>query len=197
MPELIEAPPAHYQKLPEAAKPFTFTDHARASAAGKRSGELRRLRALEQFKADKPPAFDSVQAAVNGQLELVASQINRTRDVLNDSKYRYCKECERGGIEPHHRAQLLKALDTLFDRQRKLLGIGDPAPVKKNERGARGAMIELRPMLGDVQQAPAGQVQSSAPTGFVHPPSGWEYEDPPGLVRDAEGQPVAPPSSLV
>jgi hypothetical protein len=185
MPEVLEAPPAHIRHLPDAARPFTFTDHARASAAGKRSGELRRARAAQLFQADKPPIFDSVQAAINGQLELVASQINRTRDVLNDAKYRYCEECERGGIEPHHRAQLLKALDTLLDRQRKLLGIGDPAPVKRNERGSRGAMIELRPLLADEQPA-AAQVQPAGSRPYL-----GEYEDPPGMVREPVLEPTA------
>jgi len=159
MPDLLEPPP-QTRHLPDAAKPFTFTDHARASAAGKRSGELRRLRAAQLLTADKPPAFDSVQATVNGQLELVAGQIKRTRDLLNDDDYRYCKECERGGIEPHHRAQLLRSFATLLEQQRKLLGIGDPAP-RKADRQARvsAGWIELQPALPSM--APVAQ---SAPT---------------------------------
>ncbi len=126
-------------------KPYAFTKDT-ASANGKRSGEARRAKR----NADKPPTFDNVQATLNAQLILVKEQIASTRDILNDVNYCYCKECKRGGIEPHHRAQLLKALDSLLDRQRILLNVPAPAPWRIDQRQPKraitsGPMIELRP----------------------------------------------------
>ena len=193
MPDLLEAP-RQSRHLPDAAKPFTFTDHARASAAGKRSGELRRLRAAQLLTADKPPAFDSVQATVNGQLELVAGQIKRTRDLLDDDEYRYCEHCERGGMEPNHRAQLLRSFATLLEQQRKLLGIGDPAPRKAERNGRVSAgWIELQPALpvGPVGPAPPAAATDVTCCAPARPP-GWEYQDPPGYVREPVTEPSPP-----
>lgn len=106
-----------------------------ASEMGQRSGAARRetpfvyvppLRTvIKPNGTDKPPK-DPVQTAIKRQLELVAEQIAHTRKVLNDDNTEFCPACERCGIAPHHRAQLLKALDALLDRQRKLLQIPDP-----------------------------------------------------------------------
>jgi hypothetical protein len=141
-----EAPPRH---LPAVLKPFVFDNPEKARAAGKRSGESRRAKAAERANKDKPPSFNTVQVAANAQLELVGEQIARTRLVLNDERTGYCPCCERSGIEPHHRAQLLKALDTLLDRQRKLLGIRDPGPDKGGGR-VRGNGEVVWPVLDQV-----------------------------------------------
>lgn len=114
----------------EHLRPFQFTQET-ASQAGQRSGEVRRT-TMPRRRRERVPRTDenAVKLAVERQLRLVAEQIAQTRTVLNDTDYRYCEHCERAGIEPHHRAQLLKSLDTLLDRQRKLLGIPDPANAK-------------------------------------------------------------------
>ena len=126
MPDLLEKPTTP----PPGLAPFCFTRET-ASLAGKRSGQARRQRAaLEPINLPLRLPVDRVERAVNAQLNLVAEQITRTRAVLNDDKHAWCDKCERGGIEPHHRAQLLKALDALLDRQRKLLGIPDPGVCK-------------------------------------------------------------------
>ncbi len=150
MPDLIESPAVNprYAGL----KPF---DHTRATLAGQRSGQVRRERAgLQPVKAAPVPPASQVQSAINAQLRLVSEQITRTRAVLNDDDAAYCEQCERGGMPPHHRAQLLKALDTLLDRQRKLLGIHDPGPIKAREPRGNGAgqpyamLEEAKPACG-------------------------------------------------
>lgn len=185
MPELLESPPAEtHQKLPDVLKPFTWT-REEARQAAQRSAILRTQRAAQnKLTLNAEPTDLSAQLAVNAQLRIVAEQVSRTRSLLNDDDFRYCEHCERGGVEPHHRAQLLKALDTLLDRQRKLLGIGDPAP-RKAERNRRvsAGWIELQPAL----PASAGQPQPAAPTtpevaclDCLAPAKtmGWEYDDP-------------------
>lgn len=109
-------------------------DPERARLAGQKSAQVRRQRALDRANAIKPVEPTQVQAAVYEQLKLVAEQIASTRAVLNDDRSDWCEHCERGGMAPHHRAQLLKALDALLDRQRKLLGIADPAPVRASSK---------------------------------------------------------------
>ena len=165
MPDVLE-PPTH-RTLPPAARPFIFTQ-ATASAAGKRSGAVRRAAELQRLLTQIPPQQRppdlSVQQCINGQLELVEEQIALTRTVLNDVRTDYCEHCERGGIEPHHRAQLLKALDCLLDRQRKLLMIPEPGPQKPRQDRSLPT-IDLQPMLSD---APAAPVK----------PMGWEYDEP-------------------
>jgi hypothetical protein len=154
-------------------RPFIFTDPAKASAAGKRSGESRRNKALERLNCDKPPAFDTVQAAINAQVNLVADQITRTRDVLNDDKSEWCPECERGGIPPHHRAQLLKALDTLLDRQRELLGLPKTGSKRPSSRDDRRRMSFNGPMPIQPQPpaAPACGVAAPIPAQQATIPS--------------------------
>ena len=108
---------------------------------------------------------DTVSTAILQQLRLVAEQISHTRSVLNDERD-YCPACERSGIEPHHRAQLLKALDTLLDRQRKLLGIPDPGMLRpqagRTPRQSPGAWLEL----------PSASCGVQPTTGSGQPPVG-------------------------
>lgn len=184
MPEVLDTPPAKVIGIP--------FNSAKASLAGQRSGQVRRLQAaiLARKPIDLTPLQPAnlVERTTNAQLDLVAEQIAHTRTLLNDKRSNWCPACERGGMEPHHRAQLLKALDTLLDRQRKLLGIGDPAP-RKAERNSRvsAGWIELQPALPGAPVAPAPtDVTCCAPAR----PPGWEYQDPPGYVRE----PVTGPS---
>jgi hypothetical protein len=79
--------------------------------------------------------------------------------VLNDRDDHFCPACERGGLEPHHRAQLLKALDSLLDRKRILLGIPGPGsrrPAPDKTPSGRSASLLLGgdtgPSQGQVEQ---------------------------------------------
>ena len=112
--------------------PYKFTK-ASASLGGIRSGEVRRAKAFFKQTFDKPPSPDTVRAALNAQLSLVNEQITLTRDVLNDK-----------AVEPHHRAQLLKALDSLLDRQRILLNVPSPGTLKP-ERKAKAIQVWSEP----------------------------------------------------
>lgn len=76
---------------------------------------------------------------VQEELQIVNEQIAHAREALND-KTPWCPVCERPELQPHHRAQLLKALDTLLDRRRILSGRPLPGsrkpapdrPIKRN-----------------------------------------------------------------
>lgn len=147
MPELLEAPAETQPNLSPEFIAHIIDTPEKASAAGKRSGEARRERAMaKQVNGTNPIEPDAVQVALNGQLKLVAEQIAHTRELLNDDDYGYCEHCKRSGIEPHHRAQLLKALDALALWQRKLLGIADPGPRKPAPEPRQPRRTEALPM---------------------------------------------------
>lgn len=69
-------------------------------------------------------------------LEIVEEQIARARTTLNDDTP-YCEHCERGGLLASHQAQLLKALDSLLDRRRELLGRPRLATLKPTAKPQR------------------------------------------------------------
>jgi hypothetical protein len=80
------------------------------------------------------------------RLELVREQIELTRAVLNDKRVHFCTKCERAGIEPHHRAQLLRALDSLLDRERIILGIPGPGTLKPQSPRRSKAPASVEPL---------------------------------------------------
>lgn len=130
---------------------------ATARAAGKLSAQRRAERKANGGERPLTPRErPTTEAAISRQLRLVASQIERTRKVLDDDRVHYCPACERSGIEPHHRAQLLKALDSLLDRQRELLGIPRVGSLRpRSVKDGRSQAGSVRPMWGTVAQAPA------------------------------------------
>ena len=150
--------------------PFQF-NRENAAENGRKSWESRK----QQFLADKPPEPNAVQAAINAQLTLVDEQIKRTRKTLNDDDYAYCEHCERAGMPPHHKAQLLKALDTLLDRQRNLLGVSFPSPHKGPKQGDKRTREPLAPMPVQiapiVPQAPPAVAESTPPVVVSAPPA--------------------------
>src|SRR5688572_25786639 len=81
-------------------------------------------------------------ADVREELEIVEEQISCARDALND-KTPWCPVCERPELQPHHRAQLLKSLDTLLNRKRILLG--RPLPGSRKPAPDRPARRQLAP----------------------------------------------------
>ena len=60
---------------------------------------------------------------IKRQLKLVREQITRTCALLNDERIDYCEHYKRAGMPDHHRAQLLRALDSLLERECDLLAI--------------------------------------------------------------------------
>jgi len=99
-----------------------------ASRAGILSGQSRKANPIQRVRVIQTTstlALDKdVQSAVKRQLALVREQITSTRTMLNEDRGdTWCDECQRGSILPHHRAQLLKALDSLLERECDLLGI--------------------------------------------------------------------------
>ena len=115
-----------------------------ASAAGIRSGEARKANPIQRVRVlpvTNTIAIDqNVQTVVKRQLALVREQITHTRARLNDDKAYYCEHCERAGMPENHRAQLLKALDSLLERECDLLGIpgrGSRKPAPERSRPAR------------------------------------------------------------
>lgn len=130
-----------------------------------RSGVVRRANAeaLKRLKAGLPellPVPVQLQAEKDTtrtqteDLELVQEQIKLACEVLNDRRYHWCEACERGGLEPHHRAQLLKSLDVLLDRKGVLLGIHKPGPSKPPRELGRRFQAVVLPMEEPAQIAP-------------------------------------------
>ena len=103
-----------------AAAPFITQSNAQALAKlswTKRRERAEAIRLMPPPKLDADPGLQEKLACIREQLEIVAEQIKATRLTLND-RAGDCAVCKRSSMEPHHRAQLLKALDTLLDRQR-------------------------------------------------------------------------------
>lgn len=187
MPELAQTDiePRRTRKLGPGAIPFSKNDRERARLAGIRSGEVRRNRSIARFYRDKEPGEDLVRLQLNEQLDLVKEQIQCTRDLLNDRRHAFCEECKRGGIEPHHRAQLLRALDSLLDRQRELLGVPRagsrrPPPERRADHSRPGAVApRLASAAAPVAAMPAAEpappqpptAAADTPTNGVPPPN--------------------------
>lgn len=122
--------------------------------------------------APAQPLPTPAEAAVQAQLDLVAEQIGHTRAVLNDTRTNFCPACERSGIEPHHRAQLLRALDSLLNRQRVLLGLPLPGSMRPRTPPAVNREWEVSPAAVPLGPAPPGyddRPPDIAPSGPPQP----------------------------
>jgi hypothetical protein len=139
--------------------PFITSENA--SELGKRSGEARRNKPVS-FLVPVPSNHTilepDIARTVNELLRIVTEQIACTRALLNSEDYRYCEECERGGVEPHHRAQLLKALDNLIERKTILLGIPGPGNLKPTSArpSKRDKLPDPVPIQPGPQNTPEG-----------------------------------------
>lgn len=91
-------------------------------------------------------------AQIAEELEIINEQITHTRKVLNDKKRFYCPACERHEMQPQHMAQLLKALDTLLDRRRKLTGRFNPGTLRNPEPTKRTNHAGFQPQPGDLPE---------------------------------------------
>jgi hypothetical protein len=107
----------------------------------------------------------------NQDLELVEEQIQRARAVLNDMRCNWCPACERSGVEPHHRAQLMKAIDSLLHRKAMILGIHLPGPSKAPRESNRRSPVIVLPQ----ESLDPGPVQPVKPVE-AEPSKYWDYE---------------------
>lgn len=112
-----------------AIKPYAITkenarEFALKSIQVRREKKERLMRELEAKQAcvELPPD-------VAEELKIVEEQIAHARRTLNCRKP-FCPACEREELQPHHRAQLMKALDAFLDRRRILLGRPNPGTLK-------------------------------------------------------------------
>lgn len=92
------------------------------------------------------------------ELEIVEEQIACTRKELND-RTPACVCCERPALQPHHRAQLLKALDALLERRRKLTGRFSPGTLRPQDKPKSPS----RQVESDPQPTPVPCVPESSP----------------------------------
>lgn len=114
-----------------AEMPQFTADNAAAMAKRAQEAKQRKKReAQEQGNRAQLPAES------REELEIVEEQITRTRKTLNDETP-WCPCCERVSLEPHHRAQLLRALDGLLERRRKLTGRFSPGTLRNPEKPAK------------------------------------------------------------
>ena len=119
---------------------------ARATAARKKNKQDRidRIKILEKalLTAPTPPApppAPPIDDVVSERLMIVREQISGVRILLNSTDDHYCAECSRGGVDGKTRAMLMKALDTMLDRERILLGTplpGNRRPAVEKKRGS-------------------------------------------------------------
>jgi hypothetical protein len=130
-----------------------------------RAAEARRLRNL-------PPAPALAVASPDERLALVVEQIGLTRKALNN------------GCDPKDRAQLLRGLCALLDRERILRG--EPLPGSRKpapERVQRQTEVVLQPTLATPQPITPQPVAQPV----VTKPLGWEYDDPNATQPGGEG----------
>lgn len=153
----IQTKPGFDPKLPFTDPEFAKAQSAKAHQA--KNEAMVRLKWLETLHFSqtpvKPPTgqeqgpesnlSETGSQTVKEQLQTVKDQIARTLAELNSDEG-FCKECERYAMPAHHRAQLLRALDTLFDRQCKLLGIAYPGPTKARSRTGRESRPPVEPV---------------------------------------------------
>lgn len=168
MPDLLESP-ARKPISPNLAK-FCFTSETAALARRKRSEYERQRDAMPTPQA----------LARNATLDdFNASRLVRVREQLEKLDAMIEKETDAQKLD-----RLASAQSRLSEQERILDGRPLPGSRRPSSERASRATIELRPLLADaapVQVAPAAPVR----------PAGWEYEDPPGLVREP---PAGPPN---
>lgn len=140
MPDTLDNPPA--RPMPPQLRPFAF-DSAKAAICGKLSGEARR-------RQKHPLGFSAQPMPSDIRLGLVIEQIALTRDALL-----------RSSVEAKDRAQLVRALCGLLDRERILRG--EPLP------GSRKPLPERRPGSEDRPLSPKPACGPDTPTGCVNP----------------------------
>jgi hypothetical protein len=99
-----------------------FTSETARQAALKSILVRQAMKEVKAAKAELRGVKAQLTEDVRFDLEIVEEQIAHTRRVLNDKKSFFCPACERFEMQPQHMAQLLKALDSLLDRRRELLG---------------------------------------------------------------------------
>ncbi len=100
-------------------------------------------------------------------VQLVNEQIASTREILNaEPVVGSCPHCMKDcghevSMEPHHRAQLLKALDNLIERKQDLLGIAGRGQRKYGEH-TRRAQTRIEPLPDEPACGP-GTPSNSVP----------------------------------
>ncbi len=153
----------HIDKLNSPLMALFTSDTAQLAAIksveSRRANPVQRVRILQTTNT---LAFDQdARAAVKRQLTLVREQITRTRARLNDERLDWCEHCERGGMPDNHRAQLLKALDALCERECDLLAIpgrgsrrpSPEAPRRKTYTDAGPTAIAAAPLAPSTAQS--------------------------------------------
>lgn len=145
--------------------PRLFTSQT-ARLAGRLSAAKRQRQRNEQGNAGAAPKMD---AETRQELAIVNKQIKRTCETLDDETP-YCEHCERPALEPHHRAQLLRALDGLLERRRKLTGRFAPGTMRPQDSPK------------DKRQAPPSF--HVIPHGDIPETTGETTEPTPGISTD-------------
>jgi len=125
------------QNAATVGKPFNSIT---GSIAGKIGGSRPKPKRIKPYLTDEEKTR---QTAINRQLKLVREQLTRTRTRLNqaDEQVAWCEHCKRGGMPDHHRAQLLRALDGLLERECDLLAIpgrGRRKPASERPKTCQG-----------------------------------------------------------
>jgi hypothetical protein len=183
MPDLLEQPPSANATptLPERKPVFRFT-RANARQMADKGREARRQREAQLRQTVETLVANPEVAYQAKRLARVRVQLDRLDDELQRCSFADSKRVK----------ELTDAQLRLSEQERVLSGRPLPGSRRPREDRARvsAGWIELQPAL------PVGPVGPAPPVAPARP-IGSEYDDPPGLVRDAEGKPVAPPSAPV
>ena len=148
--ELAELPTKRGFFTAENAAFYAKKSHAPDSARNRPEPEPVNIVAIPATA--QQPAID--------ELSIVEEQIKRAREELNDETP-FCTKCERPALQPHHRAQLMKALDGFLERRYVLLNGGKPGIAKGNTKPkSRTTYPEPVPQFQIMHEAPAEPQQA-------------------------------------
>jgi hypothetical protein len=133
--------------------PFVPFNSETARLAGIASGLARRSTKVEFL--EPVPSIETIiehnrARTVTERLKILGEQIAQTRAVLNAAPKTTCIECGQEEEMPaHHRAQLLRALDALIEREMDLLGLAT-RPTRKvgHDRPTRLRLPDPTPSCG-------------------------------------------------
>lgn len=146
---------------------MAFFTSANAAEMGRRSGQARRanpvlrvpmarVRFAQPFANGNPN--DTAQAFTQRHLAIVREQIVLARRSLQDE-----------AMEPRDRAQLIRSLDTLLDRERVLMGVPLPGSRKPAAPKAAPVSYTVEPLraCADAADMPAPVPAKGAEPGWL------------------------------
>lgn len=144
-------------------------DSITARIAGIKSGESRRatpVQFLSPAESVQTIAEPHIARTVSERLKLLNEQIANTREILNAPPTTFCTECGQGGEMPaQHRAALLRALDSLLEREQDYLQLPGRGQRRPGSFGPKQSRARIEPVEPDsASNTPTGCSPERQPT---------------------------------